>query len=250
MTEPFEMNAAETARRSESLREIINDLIVRRAAGETVTDESLIEQHPELMPELADELRNLRIVECAEQDAQSVPRRVTHPLPALPQPGRSWSTMRRCPRCCARRAAANSVWSTTRIGRFRRQPTGDWSIIFNCWTRSAWARSAVSGARATRSWTGMVAIKIPRKGELSLEDGELFIREARAAAQLKHPHIVSVLEVGRHEDRIYIVTEFVQGLDLADWLDRPTGHAARSGRAVRDAGRRPATRPRPRCDSS
>jgi serine/threonine protein kinase len=63
-----------------------------------------------------------------------------------------------------------------------------------------------------------VAVKIPRKGQLSQEDSELFIREARAAAQLKHPHIVNVLEVGRHEDRIYIVTDFVQGLDLADWL--------------------------------
>ena len=66
------MTAAENAKRSESLREIINDLIVRRAAGEVVTDESVIEQHPDLMPELAAELRNLRIVECAEQDAQSV----------------------------------------------------------------------------------------------------------------------------------------------------------------------------------
>ena len=64
----------------------------------------------------------------------------------------------------------------------------------------------------------MVALKIPRKGELSPEDAEQFIREARAAAQLNHPNIVSVLEVGRDKDRVYIACDFVQGLDLADWL--------------------------------
>ena len=32
-----------------------------------------------------------------------------------------------------------------------------------------------------------VAIKIPRKDQLSLEETEQFLREARAAAQLRHP---------------------------------------------------------------
>jgi len=63
-----------------------------------------------------------------------------------------------------------------------------------------------------------VALKIPRKGQMGPEDQELFIREARAAAQLKHPSIVSVLEVGRYKDRIYIACDFIEGVDLADWL--------------------------------
>jgi serine/threonine protein kinase len=46
----------------------------------------------------------------------------------------------------------------------------------------------------------------------------MFIREARAAAQLRHPHIVAVHEVGREEDTLYIVSEFVQGVTLADRL--------------------------------
>lgn len=64
----------------------------------------------------------------------------------------------------------------------------------------------------------LVAVKIPRKGQLSAVDTEQFIREARAAAQLSYPNIVRVHEVGREGDRVYIVTDFVRGLDLADWL--------------------------------
>jgi len=63
-----------------------------------------------------------------------------------------------------------------------------------------------------------VALKIPRKGQVGPQDQEQFIREARAAAQLKHPGIVRVLEVGRFRDRIYIACDFIQGRDLAAWL--------------------------------
>ena len=63
-----------------------------------------------------------------------------------------------------------------------------------------------------------MAIKIPRKIHLAKEDMEQFIREARVAAQLSHPHIVQVHEVGREDDRVYLVTDFVEGQDLADWL--------------------------------
>ena len=69
-----------------------------------------------------------------------------------------------------------------------------------------------------------VAIKVPRKGQLLPDESEKFLREARTAAQLRHPGIVSVHEVGRDNDRIYIVSDFVEGLTLSDWLTgmRPT----------------------------
>jgi hypothetical protein len=63
-----------------------------------------------------------------------------------------------------------------------------------------------------------VAIKIPRKGELGPKEAEQFLREARAAAQLRHPNIVSVHEIGRDDDLVYIVSDFVQGATLHDWL--------------------------------
>jgi tetratricopeptide (TPR) repeat protein len=63
-----------------------------------------------------------------------------------------------------------------------------------------------------------VAIKIPRQGGMTPEEQEKFFREARAAAQLRHPRIVSVHEVGRDGDSVYIVSDFVRGVTLGDWL--------------------------------
>ncbi|HEV3339801.1 MAG TPA: serine/threonine-protein kinase [Pirellulales bacterium] len=63
-----------------------------------------------------------------------------------------------------------------------------------------------------------VAVKIPRREQLSRDDVDMFLREARAAAQLHHPNIVSVHEVGREGDTIFIVSDLVRGATLADWL--------------------------------
>ncbi len=64
-----------------------------------------------------------------------------------------------------------------------------------------------------------VAIKIPRKGQLTAAETEQFLREARAAAQLNHPYIVAVHEIGRVEDQVYIVSDFVHGATLAESLE-------------------------------
>jgi WD40 repeat protein len=63
-----------------------------------------------------------------------------------------------------------------------------------------------------------VAVKIPLKGQLDPAEAEQFLCEARAAAQLRHPNIVTVYEVGREGDTIFIVSEYVEGVTLADWL--------------------------------
>ncbi len=65
----------------------------------------------------------------------------------------------------------------------------------------------------------LVAIKVPRTGNLaSGEDLDRFMREARSVAQLRHPSIVSVYDVGQTDDLPYLVSEFVEGLTLADLL--------------------------------
>jgi serine/threonine protein kinase len=63
-----------------------------------------------------------------------------------------------------------------------------------------------------------VAIKLLRAGRLaSREDVDRFLREARAAAQLKHPGIVSLYDTAQTEDGSwYLVEEFIQGATLAN----------------------------------
>ncbi len=63
-----------------------------------------------------------------------------------------------------------------------------------------------------------VAIKIPRKETFTEADAEQFLREARAAAQVRHPNIISVYEVGREDGSIYIASDFIDGSNLDDWL--------------------------------
>jgi len=65
-----------------------------------------------------------------------------------------------------------------------------------------------------------VAIKVPRRGNLgdAPQDVDRFVREARSVAQLRHPSIVSVHEVGMLDGTPYLVSDFVEGLTLADVL--------------------------------
>ncbi len=63
-----------------------------------------------------------------------------------------------------------------------------------------------------------VAIKIPRNAIINSVETESFLREARAAAQLRHPNIVSVHEVSRLGNQIYIVSDFIEGQPLDDRL--------------------------------
>ena len=64
----------------------------------------------------------------------------------------------------------------------------------------------------------IVAVKIPRRGQIEGPEAEMFIREARAAAQVKHPGVVGVYEVGREDGTLYIVSDFIDGCSLKEWL--------------------------------
>ncbi len=64
----------------------------------------------------------------------------------------------------------------------------------------------------------VVAIKIPRRERLStLGQTGQFVDEARKVAQLpRHPGIVPVYDVGRDGNSVYIVSDFIDGGNLAD----------------------------------
>jgi tRNA A-37 threonylcarbamoyl transferase component Bud32 len=68
-----------------------------------------------------------------------------------------------------------------------------------------------------------VAIKVPRLGVLGTrEEAQRFLREARAAANLRHPHIVPIYDAGEVEGTYYIASAFIEGQTLRAWM-RETG---------------------------
>ena len=64
----------------------------------------------------------------------------------------------------------------------------------------------------------IVAVKIPRTRGLDRRTADSFLSEARAAAQLRHRHIVPVYEASREGELIYIVSEFIHGVPLSEYL--------------------------------
>ncbi len=64
-----------------------------------------------------------------------------------------------------------------------------------------------------------VAIKLPRSGQLTEKETSQFLKEARAAAQLRHPNIVGVYETGHCDGAVYIATDFIAGQPMDDWLE-------------------------------
>jgi eukaryotic-like serine/threonine-protein kinase len=63
------------------------------------------------------------------------------------------------------------------------------------------------------------------------------LREAQAMAQLSHPHVVAVYDVGTHEDTVYIVMEHIDGLTLSQWLQASPRSPAEILRVAIEAGR-------------
>jgi tetratricopeptide (TPR) repeat protein/predicted Ser/Thr protein kinase len=65
-----------------------------------------------------------------------------------------------------------------------------------------------------------LAIKLilaPRRGDD--EDQQRLLREAQATAQLNHPNVITVHDVGTHAGRVFVAMEFVDGGTLREWIE-------------------------------
>lgn len=65
-----------------------------------------------------------------------------------------------------------------------------------------------------------VAIKIARTRVIDEPAASELLHEARLAARLRHPHVVRIHEVGAVGELAYIVSDLVEGVTLADWMDQ------------------------------
>jgi len=84
-----------------------------------------------------------------------------------------------------------------------------------------------------------VAVKVlPQKFSASEEVKRRFEREAKAIAQLSHPHICALYDVGREGETEYLVMEYLEGETLADRLAKgalPLERTLRFGIQITDA---------------
>lgn len=234
-----------SAARRDRVRRVIDECLQRRAAGEPLPDDELLASHPELGEELAEELRKLRLVAAARLKAEGGTPPADRHAPTPPEPADRpphesraeaprWT---RCPNCrnalpleddpslaavpaggirdhpcphCGSRwtvvATPSDVLEPQRtVGRFQLQKllgTGTFGIVWQ-------ARDP--------ELDRIVALKVPRKTHLDPLEAEQFLREARTAGQLRHPHIVPVHEVLRTADSVVIVSELVAGAPLSTW---------------------------------
>ena len=68
-----------------------------------------------------------------------------------------------------------------------------------------------------------VAIKLLRPGSGGEKARSRLLREAQALAQLKHPNVVTVFEVGLAGEEVFVAMELVAGGTLRDWMNKPHG---------------------------
>jgi WD40 repeat protein len=191
------------------------DLVYRRKRGEAPRAEDYLGRFPELRPDWLD--RELaRLAEAATPTAGEAagPRRLRcphchNPIALAGEPADEVL----CPGCGGsfrvRDARLTDTLSTSR-------PLGKFHLLERV---GQGAFGAVWKARDT-VLDRVVALKIPHSGLLSeASDLERFHREARAAAQLRHPGIVTVHEVLTLEGLPAIVSDFVLGVTLKDLLE-------------------------------
>jgi hypothetical protein len=79
----------------------------------------------------------------------------------------------------------------------------------------------------------LVAVKVLKAGG----DDARLVEEARSQAQLAHPNVVRVYEVGHGSGGLYIAMELVEGGTLRDWLRREPHHWTEVVAAFEAAGR-------------
>jgi hypothetical protein len=69
-----------------------------------------------------------------------------------------------------------------------------------------------------------VALKVMAPAlQYDVESGERFLREARTAAAVCHANVVSIIDVGRDQDRLYLVQELVTGGSAREMMDASGG---------------------------
>lgn len=198
------------------------------AAGDFASEDEALSAHADLMPELGLELRKLRSIAIAldqaeeEQFARALRRmdadELTDDFRKKPAPGsdpesaRADSSGGRGVPASSRESSSSDERSNRAaepvpetIGRYR---------VCKILGEGAFGRVYLAhDDELARS----VAIKVPHTYRVVSRQISAYLAEARIVASLDHPNIVPVFDVGRtNEDRCYVVSKLILGTDLAE----------------------------------
>jgi len=177
-----------------------------REQGESMSSEELCHDCPELLDALNEQIFALRWVPCPDADAAAAPYQVSFTTRDID----------------GQQIHHESVPKT--LGRYElKQPIGAGGF------GQVWLAYDPELRRD-------VAIKIPRRDRApSPGDTDRFLEEARKVAQLRHPNIVPVHDVGQEGTCRYIVSEWIDGTDLARHISCGRVSFSESARIVADA---------------
>lgn len=216
--------------KSSQVQAVLADCLLRRAGGEAISDEEILGGHSELGPELEVALKKMRFIDAVFDAAEQTVDEMHVPTVGTKSTVSGLGV--RCPACrtliemaeteslasvtcCAcdttfrlvdDEGLDDATLADTLIGHFRLK-----SLLGKGAFGSVWRAYDVELDRD-------VAVKLPRSGRLTEDEAGMFLREARAAAQLTHPNIVTIYEVGRDDQRLYIVSDVIDGETLAERL--------------------------------
>jgi serine/threonine protein kinase len=191
------------SRRSAAVDRLVDDVAARRSRGEHVPDDELIAAHPELLPELAEELevlRELRLAELAAQKAGPLSAPPAMEADRLAEPIDSrYRSFPPTPDDRLPPPRVNGYSVLAEVGR------GGQAAVYEAVQESTGRR---------------VAIKVLLGGFVADSDSRRrFEQEAKILASLSHPHLVSILDAGRTSDgSIFLSMPFVEGCGLDEYL--------------------------------
>ncbi len=211
--------------RSSLIEHVLLVHMQQRLQGEYVVDDELLAQYPELMPELAEGLQLFREMADLRVANETLERvipgseigmlniRCPHCREAVEVPADACLNDIICSGCGSHFSLADESAAQDRVATSNRQ-LGHFELI----EQLGFGSFGTVWKGRDRELDRLVAVKIPRRGKLDSSEVAQFLREARAAAQLRHPNIVSIHEVGRDGETVFIVSDLVTGVSLLDWL--------------------------------
>jgi len=201
--------------RIERIRRVVFEVARQRSGGEEISDESVLSDHPELMPELADELEKLRSIHGALGHAEE--KQYVHALERIEA---DWERDHVSDRETDKYRPYTDLdeedksTASEMIGRYR---------VLRGLAQGGFGRVYVA---RDEELARNVAIKVPhRRRVTNPKDVQIYLTEARIVARLDHPAVVPVYDAGKTEEgHCYVVSKLVQGEDLATRIarSRPT----------------------------